>query len=90
MAFYDFPAEHSVHLRTSNVIEFTFSTIESERRILENLALVDAVQARNVRRELVTGHQGIRLARAGNVISGVQFVDGIKYDNSNQQQKAAA
>ena len=25
MAFYDFPAEHWVHLRTSNVIESTFA-----------------------------------------------------------------
>ena len=27
LAFYDFPAEHWVHLRTSNVIESTFATI---------------------------------------------------------------
>ena len=27
MTFYDFPAEHWVHLRTSNVIESTFATI---------------------------------------------------------------
>jgi transposase-like protein len=27
LTFYDFPAEHWVHLRTSNVIESTFATI---------------------------------------------------------------
>jgi putative transposase len=27
MAFYDFPAEHWIHLRTSNAIESTFATV---------------------------------------------------------------
>lgn len=28
LAFYDFPAEHWVHLRTTNPIESTFSTVK--------------------------------------------------------------
>ena len=32
LAFYDFPAEHWVHLRTTNPIESTFSTIRLRHR----------------------------------------------------------
>ena len=32
MAFYDFPAEHWVHIRTTNPIESTFATIRLRHR----------------------------------------------------------
>jgi putative transposase len=32
LAFYDFPAEHWIHLRTTNPIESTFATVRSPRR----------------------------------------------------------
>jgi len=31
LAFYDFPAEHWMHLRTTNPIESTFATVRIER-----------------------------------------------------------
>lgn len=33
LAFYDFPAEHAVHLRTTNPIESTFSTVRLRTRV---------------------------------------------------------
>ena len=33
MAFYDFPAEHWVHLRTTNPIESTLSTVKLRTKV---------------------------------------------------------
>ncbi len=33
LAFYDFPAEHWVHLRTTNPIESTFSTVKLRTKV---------------------------------------------------------
>jgi hypothetical protein len=33
LAFYDFPAEHAVHLRATNPIESTFSTVRRRTRV---------------------------------------------------------
>jgi transposase-like protein len=33
LAFYDFPAEHGVHLRTTNPIESTFSTVKLRTKV---------------------------------------------------------
>ena len=93
MAFYDFPAEHWVHLRTSNVIESTFATIRhrtkrvkgafSRTSLLSMLFKLATCAESSFRR--IKGFDWL-----AQVISGVQFVDGIKQDNHNQQQKAAA
>ncbi len=93
MTFYDFPAEHWVHLRTSNVIESTFATIRhrtkrvkgafSRASLLSMLFKLATCAESSFRR--IKGFDWL-----AQVISGVQFVDGIKQDNHNQQQKAAA
>jgi putative transposase len=33
LAFYDFPAEHWIHLRTTNPIESTFATVRLRTRV---------------------------------------------------------
>ena len=33
LAFYDFPAEHWIHLRTTNPIESTFATVRLRQRV---------------------------------------------------------
>jgi putative transposase len=78
---------------TSNVIESTFATIRhrtkrvkgafSRTSLLSMLYKLATCAESSFRR--IKGFD--RLAQ---VISGVQFVDGIKQDNRNQQQKAAA
>jgi transposase-like protein len=93
MAFYDFPAEHWVHLRTSNVIESTFATIRhrtkrvkgafSRTSLLSMLFKLATCTESSFRR--IKGFDWL-----AQVISGVQFVDGIKQDNNNQHLQAAA
>jgi transposase-like protein len=93
MTFYDFPAEHWVHLRTSNVIESTFATIRhrtkrvngafSRTSLLSMLYKLATCAESSFRR--IKGFDWL-----AQVISGVQFVDGIRQDHANQQQKAAA
>ena len=77
--FYDFPAEHWLHLRTTNPIESTFATVRHRTRQtkgcgsrLTTLTMVFklAMEAEKTWRRL-NGHQLI-----AKVIDGVKFVDG--------------
>lgn len=95
LAFYDFPAEHWVHLRTTNPIESTFATVRlrtdktrgcvSQDSILSLVfKLVQSAQKRWLR---IRGFK-----RLGEVIEGVKFKDGIRVDqpaNSQLSQDAA-
>jgi len=79
LAFYDFPAEHWKHLRTTNVIESPFATVRLRQRRTKGAGnrkaalamaykLLDAAQARWRR---INGHELVPLVRAG-----ATFVDG--------------
>jgi len=79
-AFYDFPAEHWVHLRTTNPIESTFATVRHRTRQtkgcgsrLATLTMVFklATQAEKHWRRL-NGHQLM-----AKVIDGVKFTNGV-------------
>jgi putative transposase len=81
LAFYDFPAEHWLHIRTTNPIESTFATVRLRTRKTKGsgsriacLAMVFklALAAQKKWRTL-NGCQFI-----GDVIEGVRFVDGVK------------
>ena len=96
LAFYDFPAEHWKHLRTSNPIESTFATVRHRttrsKGCLSNktalamvFKLVDAAQ-KTWRR--LDGHNQLP-----KLIQGVRFTDGIEVATksaSSQSQTAAA
>jgi putative transposase len=81
LTFYDFPAEHWRHLRTTNPIESTFATVRlrtvrtkgtGTRRAC--LAMVyKLMQSASKRWRLLNGTN-----RLPDVIAGVPFVDGIK------------
>ena len=81
LAFYDFPAEHWAHLRTTNPIESTFATIRLRHRRTKGngsraacLAMVFKLAqsaAKHWRR--LNGHHLI-----ADVIRNVKFIDGIK------------
>ncbi len=89
LAFYEFPAEHWVHLRTTNPIESTFATVRlrtdktrgcvSQDSILSLVfKLVQSAQKRWLR---IRGFK-----RLGEVIEGVKFKDGIRVDQSANSQ----
>jgi transposase-like protein len=79
LAFYDFPTEHWLHLRTTNPIESTFSTVRLRTRVTRGAGsrkaalamaykLLDAAQARWHR---IAAPELVPLVRAG-----ATFIDG--------------
>jgi len=81
LTFYDFPAEHWIHLRTTNPIESTFATVRLRHRRTKGsgsrtacLTMVfKLMQSAAKRWRLLNGSQLLP-----EVIAGVQFIDGIK------------
>jgi transposase-like protein len=73
LAFYDFPAEHWVHLRTTNPIESTFSTVKLRTKVTRGagspaaaLAMVfKLVEAAQARWRAVTAPHLVALVREG-------------------------
>ena len=93
LAFYDFPAEHWKHLRTSNPIESTFATVRHRtiraKGCLSNTTalamvfkLVDAAQ-KSWRR--LDGHNQLP-----KLILGVKFSDGLEVTGRSIRQPATA
>ncbi|MER5599901.1 IS256 family transposase [Streptomyces sp. NPDC002265] len=73
LAFYDFPAEHWVHLRTTNPIESTFSTVRLRTKVTRGagsptaaLAMVfKLVESAQARWRAVTAPHLVALVRSG-------------------------
>ena len=93
LAFYDFPAEHWKHLRTSNPIESTFATVRHRtiraKGCLSNktaLAMVfKLIEAAQKSWRRLDGHNQLP-----KVILGARFRDGLEVETANHQPKAAA
>jgi putative transposase len=86
LTFYDFPAEHWKHLRTTNAIESTFATVRLRQRTTKGpgnraagiamaYKLMDAAQHRWRR---INGHELVALVRAG-----ATFIDGKLQERSD-------
>lgn len=81
LSFYDFPAEHWIHLRTTNPIESTFATVRLRHRKTKGngsrkacLAMVFRLcQSAEKRWRRLNGHELIQ-----DIIAGVTFTDGEK------------
>jgi transposase-like protein len=92
LAFYDFPAEHWKHLRTTNVIESTFATIRhrtvrskgclSNKTALAMIFKLAEAAEKSWRR--LDGHNQLP-----KLILGVRFTDGIEVVRSQAQDAAA-
>ena len=76
LAFYDFPAEHWIHLRTTNPIESTFATVRLRQRVqglrVEGSGGGDGVQASRVRPGQVAGRERAPSGRPGPCRRGVR------------------
>lgn len=92
LAFYDFPAEHWAHLRTTNPIESVFATVRlrtgktkncGSRKTTLTMAYKLMIIAQKKWRRL----RGYRLL--ADVIQGVKFKDGERVDQDNQQDHIA-
>jgi putative transposase len=92
LAFYDFPAEHWKHLRTTNVIESSFATVRhrtirskgclSNKTALAMIFKLAEAAEKSWRR--LDGHNQLP-----KVILGVKFTDGIEIVKSQAQAAAA-
>ncbi|MCA1821324.1 MAG: IS256 family transposase [Pseudonocardia sp.] len=83
LAFYDYPAEHWVHLRTTNPIESTFATVRNRSKITKGpgsraaglamaFKLIEAAQARW---RAVNAPHLVALVRAGAVFQDGKLVE---------------
>ncbi len=85
LTFYDFPAEHWVHLRTTNPIESTFATIRLRHRRTKgsgtrrtSLAMIfKLAESASKKWRRLRGYEHIPL-----VIQGRQFIDGNLQENA--------
>ena len=79
LAFYDFPAEHWRHLRTTNPIESTFATVKLRTKVTKGAGSKDAALAMAYKL-LDSAQDRWRLfngtALVKEVLDGVQFKDG--------------
>ena len=81
LAFYDFPAEHWIHLRTTNPIESTFATVRLRHRKTKGNGTRKACLTM-VYKLMESAAKRWRMLNGSNflpeVIAGVQFIDGVK------------
>jgi transposase-like protein len=92
LAFYDFPAEHWKHLRTSNPIESTFATVR--HRTIRSKGCLSNNTALAMVFKLVEGAQKSWRRLDGHnllpkLIQGVTFIDGIEAVRQDVQTAAA-
>jgi len=93
LTFYDFPAAHWTHLRTTNPIESTFATVRARTRVTKGAGsrrrglvmaykLLDAAQDRWRK---VNSPELVALVRAG-----IEYRDGIRIERRTHQSRDAA
>ena len=93
LAFFDFPAEHWIHLKTTNPIESTFSTVRLRTRVTKGagsraagLAMAfKLIQSAEQRWRAVNGPRLVALVRAGAV-----FEKGVLIERPKQPDQEAA
>ena len=78
--FYDFPAEHWLHIRTTNPIESTFSTLRHRTKRVKGAFSKESALAMMLQLAFEAEkrwHKITGVERLGQLIEGVHFVDGV-------------
>lgn len=92
-AFYDFPAEHWTHIRSTNVIESAFATIRHRTERTKGAVSRDTMLALifKLGQEAEKNWRRIRgFDHLAKVITGIQFKDGVEVKQQDQQISRAA
>lgn len=89
-AFYDFPAEHWRHIRTSNPIESSFATVKLRTRVTKGAgsrtqALVMAYKLLDAAQERWRALTGYELV--ADVLAGVEFKDGRRVNKKEDKNE---
>jgi transposase-like protein len=98
LAFYDYPAEHWVHLRTTNPIESTFATVRHRTKITKGpgsraaglamaFKLIESAQARW---RAVNAPHLVALVRAGAAFTGGKLVERPAEDTQPEEPQPEA
>ena len=90
LAFYDFPAEHWIHLRTTNPIESTFATVRLRQRVTKGPGCRAAgvamafklIESAQTRWRMVNAPHLVALVRAG-----ATFVNGKLVERTTDQDQ---
>jgi putative transposase len=93
LTFYDFPAEHWLHLKTTNPVESTFSTVRLRTRVTKGPGSKQAglamafklLEAAQDRWRAVNGPHLVALVRAG-----ARFEKGVMVERPAETQEVAA
>ena len=91
LAFYDYPAEHWIHLRTTNPIESTFATVRLRTRVTKGPGSRAAgvamafklIEAAQTRWRMVNAPHLVALVRAGALFVNGKLVE--RPDDQDQQ-----
>ena len=91
LAFYDFPATHWIHLRTTNPIESTFATVRLRTKRSRSCGNRDTtlsmvfklLQSAQKRWKRIKGFDQLKL-----VVDNVQFQDGIEVEDQSDRNAA--
>ena len=85
LTFYDFPAEHWLHLRTTNPIESTFATVRLRTAKTRGMLTRDTMLTMVLKLSM-SAQKRWRLLnrpeRLGELIQGIKFVNGIKQEEA--------
>jgi len=92
LAYYDYPAEHWIHLRTTNAIESAFAPVRARTEVTKGpgsraagLAMIyKLMEAAEGRWRRLNGYQLVALVRAG-----AKFENGELVEGSEQEKDAA-
>ena len=93
LTFYNFPAEHWLHLKTTNPVESTFSTVRLRTRVTKGPGSKQAglamafklLEAAEDRWRSLNGPHLVALVRAG-----ARFDKGVMVERPNNVQEVAA
>jgi transposase-like protein len=97
LAFYDFPAEHWVHLRTTNPIESTFATVRHRTKVTKGpgsraagLAMAfKLIESAQDHWRMVNAPHLVALVRAGATFTNGKLAERPRHDGKEAEPEAA-